>query len=84
MTIYPNPTREIVNIAIVNPGNLMEDQNTFHSIRVISYQGITVFEKTVEPGSSYTLYSITFKSGIYIVSLITNGVIISQSKLLVL
>jgi uncharacterized repeat protein (TIGR02059 family) len=85
MIIYPNPAREIINIALDFPADYSEDDAIISSpvIRIFSTSGILVFEKLFEEGTYNIEIPINFESGLYIVQMVSDDLIIAAQKLVV-
>ena len=86
LTVYPNPARDNVTVEIDYPNgspvNELTSQN--RNLRIFNTAGIQVSEKVLEAGNNKIQFPISFKSGIYFISLMSRGLTIASQKLVVI
>ena len=77
IVIYPNPAENYINISIEEP-TLNPDV-----IRIIDFSGKIVYEEPLETGIKNVLISKNLIHGVYIVNLLSKGLILGAKKLII-
>jgi hypothetical protein len=83
--IYPNPVHRIINITIEPSATSATDGAKLSSryIRIFDLSGKLFIQKLVDPGVSEFQIPINLKSGVYVVHLEQEGVILYSKNLIV-
>ena len=81
MTVYPNPTRKIINILLEN--NTQANGDLPGLIRIFDILGRVMHEKLLETGISNATFPINLKPGIYAVILLSGDLEIASQNLIV-
>jgi hypothetical protein len=82
MTVYPNPTRKIINILLEN--NTLANGDLPGLIRIFDILGRVMHEKLLETGISNATFPINLKPGFYAVILLSGDLEIASQTLIVI
>jgi uncharacterized repeat protein (TIGR02059 family) len=86
MTIYPNPAHDLVNFTFKYP-TVSQTQDPLFStsvLRILDSSGRMVLEQKMDPMIENLQLPINYKSGIYIVQVVSGGLTVSTGKLIVI
>jgi uncharacterized repeat protein (TIGR02059 family) len=85
MTVYPNPVHQIINILFDYSGTFSIQDATMSSqiIRIFDFSGKLFIEKLLEAGILNIQIPINLKPGIYIVQMLSGGLILATEKIIV-
>ena len=75
--IYPNPAKDFINISIDEPTTQL------YKVRIIEFSGKIVFEEVLNPVITSIHIPISLKSGVYIVDLAVDNLILFAQKLII-
>lgn len=81
IVIYPNPVHHILNIKGEYTGE--SAINLPNSIRINDLSGKILFEKRLKPGIVDQQIPINLRSGIYVVMLVSGGLVVSSQRIIV-
>ena len=85
LTVYPNPVHRILNILCEYTSTYSGQEAIIapNSIRIFDMTGRLMLERKLEPGITSQQIPINFRSGVFVILLVSKGLTISSQKFIV-
>ncbi|HAM10253.1 MAG TPA: hypothetical protein DCP74_08250 [Bacteroidales bacterium] len=85
ITVYPNPVHHILNILCEYTSTYSEQEAIIarNSIRIYDLSGRLLLERRLEAGITSQQFPVNFRSGVFVILLVSKGVTLSSQKFIV-